>query len=312
LLAGQQERIAMLNWLKQLDSVLRGEASAADRLKNGEFETPVARIALVAIFLGMIYGACMGLFAVLQRPDYDGWMQLLASTLKLPGLFFFTLAVTFPSLYVFGVLLGSGMSLRSHLRLMVAATGVMLAVLASLGPIVAFFTLSTTSYSFMVMLNVMAAAVGGFLGLGFMLRTLNRLMSSREMQNLPAARPAPVQGPPPPPDDETFEAEADEGEGLELQQPRHTLGGHDRPAPPAPPQRQWYLPPVQPPRSKARTVFYVWVIVYALVGAQMSWVLRPFIGDPTIPFEWFRDRDGNFFQSVVEVLDNLLGASGRQ
>jgi hypothetical protein len=39
-------------------------------------------------------------------------------------------------------------------RLLVAALAVMLAVLASLGPIVGFFAVCTTSYSFIVLLNV--------------------------------------------------------------------------------------------------------------------------------------------------------------
>ena len=47
-----------------------------------------------------------------------------------------------------------------------------------------------------------------------------------------------------------------------------------------------------------KTVFGCWVVVFALVGAQMGWVLRPFIGSPDVPFEWFRERESNFFESV--------------
>jgi hypothetical protein len=48
----------------------------------------------------------------------------------------------------------------------VASIAVMLAVLSSIGPIVAFFSLSSTSYSFMVLLNVAVFAIAGILGSG--------------------------------------------------------------------------------------------------------------------------------------------------
>src|SRR6185437_6181511 len=83
--------------------------------------------------------------------------------------------VTFPSLYVFNALVGSRLELGSVLRLLVASLAVMVTVLASLGPIVAFFSVSTTSYSFMVLLNVVVFAVSGLLGLVFLLQTLHRL-----------------------------------------------------------------------------------------------------------------------------------------
>ena len=46
--------------------------------------------------------------------------------------------------------------------------------------------------------------------------------------------------------------------------------------------------------------------VLELVGVQMSWVLRPFIGAPDRPFEWFRDRQSNFFEAVSRALIELF------
>jgi hypothetical protein len=59
-----------------------------------------------------------------------------------------------------------------------------------------------------------------------------------------------------------------------------------------------------------RSVFTCWVIVFALVGAQMGWVLRPFIGNPAQEFEWFRERKSNFFEAVLNALDTLLTGGG--
>jgi hypothetical protein len=38
----------------------------------------------------------------------------------------------------------------------------------------------------------------------------------------------------------------------------------------------------------------------------MSWVLRPFIGSPDRPFEWFRYRQSNFFEAVWHAVVQLL------
>jgi hypothetical protein len=38
----------------------------------------------------------------------------------------------------------------------------------------------------------------------------------------------------------------------------------------------------------------------------MSWVLRPFIGNPNQDFEWFRERESNFFLDVLKSLGRLL------
>ena len=55
-----------------------------------------------------------------------------------------------------------------------------------------------------------------------------------------------------------------------------------------------------------RTVFYCWIVLFGLVGTQMGWVLRPFIGSPDKPFTWFRARGSNFFEAVWHNFLNLF------
>jgi hypothetical protein len=38
------------------------------------------------------------------------------------------------------------------------------------------------------------------------------------------------------------------------------------------------------------TMLKLWIVVYAFVGIQMGWVLRPFIGKPGAPAQFFRDE----------------------
>jgi hypothetical protein len=48
-------------------------------------------------------------------------------------------------------------------------------------------------------------------------------------------------------------------------------------------------------------------MIYALVGAQMGWILRPFIGAPSLSFQLFRGREANFFVDFLRTLGQLLG-----
>jgi hypothetical protein len=284
----------MISWFKHLDRVLRGEATRPSELSKGTIEIPTFGLTTVVIILGFVYGICMGCFGlmrvftmtesdIIRVPvgEYNlliPW-QLIATTLKVPALFLLTLLVTFPSLYVFNALVGSRLLVRAAWRLLIATLGVTLAVLASLGPVVAFFSVSTSSYPFMVLLNVVIYGVAGMLGLKFLLQTLNRLtMATR--YNIT----------------EPVEAEVVPSEGAEAAAvtptPKevgalekvhgHFLGKH------------------------VMTIFRIWVIVFGLIGAQMSWVLRPFVGDPSTPFTWFRPRESNFFQAVADAIFYML------
>jgi len=148
--------------LQSLDRILRGEATRLQDLRTGTIDIPLGGLMVTILVLAMLYGVCMGVYALL-RVDGPGWLQLIATTIKVPVLFYGTLIVTFPSLYVFNALVGSRLTLRSVLHLLIAALAVNVAVLASFGPVVAFFSVSTTSHPFMVILNVVIFAVSGIL-----------------------------------------------------------------------------------------------------------------------------------------------------
>lgn len=272
----------MRRWLGQLDEILKGDATRVAALQSGRVETPVAGVLVVSLLLATVYGACVGSYAVIRTAwsesgvTNDAMMQFFASAVKLPLLFGLTFLITFPSLYVFNAIVGSRLSMLSVARLLISMIAVMMAVLASMGPILVFFSASTTSYPFMKVLNVTVAAIAGSLGLAFLLRTLGKLV----VAHTPIATHTPVRA-----DDQSGDQEFEE--------PRPRLdalgslhAGTDR---------------------KAAVVFRIWVVVFSIVGAQMSWVLRPFIGSPNMSFTWFRERDSNFFLDVSRSLANLLG-----
>jgi hypothetical protein len=59
--------------------------------------------------------------------------------------------------------------------------------------------------------------------------------------------------------------------------------------------------------STRKSVIIIWMFVYAFVGSQMAWTIRPFIGDPGARFEIFRHLGGNFYSNVFYSIANLLG-----
>jgi hypothetical protein len=50
-----------------------------------------------------------------------------------------------------------------------------------------------------------------------------------------------------------------------------------------------------------------WIAVYAFVGIQMGWVLRPFIGDPSEPTQFFREGAwGNAYVVVSQMIVDIF------
>lgn len=58
-------------------------------------------------------------------------------------------------------------------------------------------------------------------------------------------------------------------------------------------------------RHAPKPLFWVWFLLYMFVGAQLGWVLRPFVGAPNLELTLFRERKGNFYESVVDSVRNL-------
>ena len=57
-------------------------------------------------------------------------------------------------------------------------------------------------------------------------------------------------------------------------------------------------------RAIARRVLFAWLAGNLFFGSQLTWILRPFIGSPTLPVEFFRESAlrGNFFEAVLHSL----------
>lgn len=61
-------------------------------------------------------------------------------------------------------------------------------------------------------------------------------------------------------------------------------------------------------RSQAWLTLFAWLGGNLLLGSQISWILRPFIGSPNLPVQFLRPDPlrGNFFESVAHALQLLV------
>ena len=59
-------------------------------------------------------------------------------------------------------------------------------------------------------------------------------------------------------------------------------------------------------RARGR-IQWLWILLYAFVGSQLAWTLRPFFGAPGLPFELFRGLGGNFYTNIFASIGEVLG-----
>jgi hypothetical protein len=192
-----------------------------------------------AMFISSI--AFLALYGAVMGSTHSLW-QTLSSAVKLPVLFLATLMICSPTLYFFNVLFGSDQSLTQNVALILTAITVTAVLLLSLAPITMFFLLTTSHYQFFKLLNVIAFAIAGIMGVVFL------------------------------------------GNGMQVVSASHHAGNDGR-----------------------RVVLYLWILVYAFVGSQMAWTLRPFIGAPSMKFELFRQLGGNFYTNIFASIGEILG-----
>jgi hypothetical protein len=80
---------------------------------------------------------------------------------------------------------------------------------------------------------------------------------------------------------------------------------------------QWMLrrsyQPLVESNSKHRWMLRAWLVIYVFVGIQMGWVLRPFIGDPALPVQFFREGSWtNAYEVVLQMIWDVLSGRGRR
>ena len=64
-----------------------------------------------------------------------------------------------------------------------------------------------------------------------------------------------------------------------------------------------YYRPLAGRNATHRKMLWTWLAIYVFVGIQMAWVLRPFVGDPRLPAQFFREHSwGNAYDVVARLI----------
>ena len=227
----------------------------------------------VFVGLSVFYGLVMGCHGLIHgRPE--GWKYAVAGAVKLPLLFLLTLAICLPLLYVLNVLIGPRVGFRALLGLLIASISATGIVLASFALIVLFFAFSTSNYHFIKLLNAGVFVVAGFYGVWYLRSGIRQV--SVDLTDDEDVRPSRLEP----------------GEQSEL-------GPGELPE----------LGPGEGAGKGTETIVTWWLVTYGIVGAQMAWLMRPFIGNPELPFAVLRGHGSNIYISILNSIGKLMGVS---
>lgn len=199
----------------------------------------------------------------------SSWLQALSSAVKLPALYLITLVICLPTLFFFDILFGSALSFSQYAALLLTAVAVISVLLFSFAPITLFFLISIHDYSFFLLMNVAIFALTGIVGIRLFYQGMRSLTPPSDDRANPIVPTADT------PDD-FLPMEAIIKRDDDLQKTRKRL-------------------------------LQFWLVLYALVGSQLGWTLRPFFGAPDEPFQLFRTIEGNFYGQVLRTLLTFLG-----
>lgn len=281
-------------------SLLRDRPDFIDDIRrNIKVERKSVSLLISSCIFFAIYGAIIG--------SSSSWMQMIASAIKLPALYLLTLAICLPTLFFFDVLFGSRLKFGQYVALLMTAMATISVLLFSFAPITLFFLISVHDYTFFQLLNVGIFGLTGLVGTRLFyygMRSLaERDVVRLESEELPK-RELPDYDPYYKSDaldkiDELDEASDRPSEFRDLAPPYDLLAASKSGSLTSKANRDLL--------NTRLKLLRFWLVLYALVGSQLGWTLRPFFGVPGQAFQLFRQIEGNFYSAVFNMILNFLG-----
>ncbi|MFQ3619260.1 MAG: actin-binding WH2 domain-containing protein [Cyanobacteriota bacterium] len=279
-----------------------------DIRRNIKVERKSVSLLISSCFFFAIYGAIIG--------SSSSWMQMIASAIKLPALYLITLVICLPTLFFFDVLFGSRLKFGQYVALLMTAMATISVLLFSFAPITLFFLISVHDYTFFQLLNVGIFGLTGLVGTRLFYHGMRSLAERDALRLQAEALPKGEL----PDYDPYYKPDAlDKLDKLDKIDKIDDLDeAGDRPtkfrdvAPPesllvtAKPGSLTGKPDSDLLNTRLKLLRF-WLVLYALVGSQLGWTLRPFFGAPGQAFQLFRQIEGNFYSAVFNMILNFLG-----
>ncbi|MBW4489195.1 MAG: hypothetical protein KME12_15505 [Trichocoleus desertorum ATA4-8-CV12] len=259
-----------MNYFTVLITLLRDRDNFVEEIHHkARLKTKITALLISSAIFLAIYGGIIGAFA---SP-----LQVFASAIKLPALYLITLIICLPTLYFFNAFFGSKQSIEQSLALLLTAISITAVLLFSFAPVTLFFLITIRNYQFFILLNVVIFALTGFIGISYLYQIMRP--ESEQLELAPIASAPPIED-----KTESDFVVMDADQKLNKKSYKNI-----------------------DPAVKTRTnILRFWLGLYAFVGCQLAWTLRPFFGAPGQAFELFRPREGNFYLSVIQSLLEIL------
>lgn len=119
---------------------------------------------MIITAFGFLYGVLMG--------SYHGLIQSLVAGIKINALWLLTIIICFPSVFVIQQVLGSKLSLKQMMIIVLSGLVLSSAIAISFSPIVVLFQLTGSNYHFLQLLHVSIFVFAGIFGMRVMINAL--------------------------------------------------------------------------------------------------------------------------------------------
>ncbi len=150
--------------IKDVFNVLHDKESFFDDIDKKQSIQLILRQVLIICAFGFIYGLVMG--------SYHSLIQALVAGVKVMFLFIASLIICFPSFYIIQQILGSKLSFKQMIIIILSGFVLAATITLSFVPIVIFFLLTGNNYHFLQLLHVGIFVFAGIFGVRLIIDAL--------------------------------------------------------------------------------------------------------------------------------------------
>lgn len=150
--------------LSSVFNVFQNKDSFFDEIDNKSSSRLIFRQLFIICLFGFLYGVVMG--------SYHSFIQAIASGIKIMVFFIATLLICFPSFFIIQQVLGSKITSRQVILIILSGFVLASTIALSFAPIVIFFLITGDNYHFLQLLHVAIFIFSGIFGIKLILDAL--------------------------------------------------------------------------------------------------------------------------------------------
>lgn len=159
--------------LLEVLSIFQNTESYFDERNREQSNKLIRNQILIICAFTFIYGIVMG--------SYHSFLQSVVAGLKVPFLFLCSILICFPSFFVIQQVLGSKMTLKQMLIIVLSGFVLTSAIALSFAPIIVLFQITGGNYHFLQLLHVAIFLFSGFFGMRLMIEALKYACEKKDI-----------------------------------------------------------------------------------------------------------------------------------